>query len=89
MKKISRLEIFYPLLLFTVVIFVLTLVFYIYGNMESAEKFLYSRSNALKLTIEHLYMVALSAGFSVIAGVFTGVLVPGNSGLIFCLLLIP
>ncbi|HCW93286.1 MAG TPA: ABC transporter [Flexistipes sinusarabici] len=75
MRKIIKLKMFQPLLMFTAVIFILTLVFYIYGNREGFEEFLYPRSNALGLTIEHLYMVFVSAGFSVVAGVFTGVLV--------------
>ncbi|MEC9492704.1 ABC transporter permease [Flexistipes sp.] len=75
MKKIAKLKMFQPLLMFIAVIFTLTLVFYTYGNREGFEEFLYTRSDALGLTIEHLYMVFVSAGFSVIAGVFTGVLV--------------
>lgn len=75
MKKISRFKIFYPLLIFAAVILILTLAFYVYGDREGSKKFLYPRSSALKLTIEHLYMVIISAGFSVIFGVFTGVVV--------------
>jgi osmoprotectant transport system permease protein len=75
MRKIYKLKIFYPLLMFIAVIFVLTLGFYFYGNREGAQEFLYPRSDALALTIEHLYMVTVSAGFSVVAGVFAGVLV--------------
>lgn len=78
MKKINKLEIFSPLLMFVAVIFILTLVFYVYGSGESVQGFLYPRSDALGLTVEHLYMVSVSAGFSVIAGVFTGVLVTRN-----------
>ena len=75
MRKIYKLKILYPLLMFIAIILILTLGFYFYGNREGAQEFLYPRADALALTIEHLYMVTVSAGFSVVAGVFTGVLV--------------